>query len=95
MGIAAPELMPTLIPTKDGTLPEGCGVPVILGTDKAGKPLTGMGGSATTGSTSPLRPRRPAEPLEQPPGGMLDAPQRPLTPVSPNSATNDMCSIRS
>jgi hypothetical protein len=48
MGIAASEPMPTPIPTKDGTLPEGCGVLVVLGADKAGKPLTEMGGTATT-----------------------------------------------
>jgi hypothetical protein len=51
MGIAASEPMPSPIPTKDGTLPQGCGVLVLLGTDKAGKPLTGMGGSATTAAS--------------------------------------------
>jgi hypothetical protein len=52
MGIAASEAMPTPIPTKDGTLPGGCGVLVVLGADKAGKPLAEMGGTATTVPTA-------------------------------------------
>jgi hypothetical protein len=48
MGIAASEPLPSPIPTKDAALPQGCGVLVLLGTDKAGKPLTEMGGTATT-----------------------------------------------
>jgi LytR cell envelope-related transcriptional attenuator len=51
MGVAAAEPLPSPVPVEAGALPEGCGVLVMLGNDKAGTTLADMS-AAVTGATT-------------------------------------------
>jgi hypothetical protein len=52
LGVASAEPLPSPVPVDGGALPAGCGVLVMLGNDKAGKPLAEMGGTLPGGSAT-------------------------------------------